>query len=225
MHSPARIGLSWGMAAGRSTSKKDGETGVSARAIRDWMSRYRAALAAGILGAVAVSLAVLVLPRPPAPQIVVQQPAPSSPRPTASPPVPSMIVVHLSGEVTVPGVYQLPVGARVDDAVRAAGGVTADGDAERLNLAARMADGQHLVVPRRTDQFAVSVTAAASPAATRINLNTAGVAELDGLPGIGPVTAQRIVAYRNQHGPFTRMDELREAKLVNQPTFEKIKDL
>ncbi len=205
---------------------KDGAACVSARVIGGWMEKHRAALAAAILGAVAVSLAVLALPRPPAPQVVVQQPvvrpAVSTPPPT---PVLAPIVVHLSGEIVVPGIYQLPVGARVDDALRAAGGVTPNGDVNRLNLAARLADGQHVVVPRKADPVTMSVTAAASPAALRVNVNSATVAELDGLPGVGPVTAQRIVAYRQQHGPFTRIDELREAKLVNQATFDKIKDL
>jgi competence protein ComEA len=195
---------------------------VSARVIGDWVNRHRAVLAAGILGAVAVSVAALVLSRPSAPQILIQQP---SSRPPGSPPVPALIVVHLSGEILSPGVYQLPLGARVDDAVRAAGGVTAEGDVNRLNLAARLADGQHLVVPRRTEQVTVNLAASPSPMPGRINVNTATVAELDGLPGIGPVTAQRIVAYRQQHGPFTRIDELRDAKLVNQGTLEKIKDL
>jgi competence protein ComEA len=199
---------------------------VSTRAINGWLERHRAALAAAILGAVAVSLAVLALPRPPAPQILVQQP-PARPVASALVPTPvlTLIVVHLSGEIMVPGIYQLPVGARIDDAVRVAGGVTANGDVNRLNLAARLADGQHVVVPRKTDPVAVSAMTSASPAAVRINVNEATVAELDGLPGVGPVTAQRIVAYRQQHGPFTRIDELRDAKLVNQVTFDKIKDL
>ena len=195
---------------------------MSARVIGDLVHRHRAVLAAGILGAVVVSVAALVLVRPPAPQIVVQQP---SPRPAGSPPVPALIVVHLSGEISAPGVYHLPLGARVDDAVRAAGGVTAEADVNRLNLAARLADGQHLVVPRRAEPASIPQEAFPSPLPTRVNVNTATVAELDGLPGIGPVTAQRIVAYRQQHGPFTRIDELREAKLVNQATLEKIKDL
>lgn len=199
---------------------------MSARVIGSWLEKHRAVFAAAILGAVAVSLAVLALSRPPAPQIVVQQPVarPTISTPPATP-VLAPIVVHLSGEIVVPGVYQLPVGARVDDALRAAGGVTPNGDVNRLNLAARLADGQHVVVPRKSDPVSMSATPAASPAAQRLSVNSATVAELDGLPGVGPVTAQRIVAYREQHGPFTRIDELREAKLVNQATFDKIKDL
>lgn len=203
---------------------------MSARLIGDWVARHRTSLAVAILGAVGASLAAMFFPRPASAPVVIQQPAPRvivSPAAPPTPPPPSLIVVHLSGEVIAPGVYQLPIGARVDDAVRAAGGMTPDGDVNRVNLAARLADGQHVVVPRKSDPTtSAAVVAASSPAAAlRININTATVAELDGLPGVGPVTAQRIVAYRQQNGPFTSVEQLRDAKLVNQATFDKIRDL
>src|SRR4051812_10121521 len=160
--------------------------------------------------------------RPEPPRIVVQAPAT---RAVPSPVVPAQLVVHLSGEVIMPGVYQLPVGARIDDALRAAGGATADGDIQHLNLAARLADGQQIVVPKRINPMLVAVAPAAGPTPGRLNLNVATVAELDRLPGVGPVTAQRIVAYREQHGPFTNVEQLRQANLVNASTFEKIKEL
>jgi competence protein ComEA len=139
--------------------------------------------------------------------------------------VPALIVVHLSGEVIAPGIYRLPVGARIDDALKAAGGPTGEGDIHRLNLAARLADGQQIVVPKRVDPMLAAARSMPSPAPGRINLNLASVAELDRLPGVGPVTAQRIVAYREQHGPFSSVEQLREAKLVSAATFEKLKDL
>jgi competence protein ComEA len=179
-------------------------------------------LSAGILGAIVVSLAVLFIRRPEPPRLVVQQPVA---RAAASPQVTSLLVVHLSGEVIAPGVYRLPVGARIDDALKAAGGPTNEGDIHRLNLAARLADGQQIVVPRRVDPLLAGVASVASPTPGRVNLNTAAVAELDRLPGVGPVTAQRIVAYREAHGPFLQIEQLRSAKLVNSATFEKIKDL
>ena len=125
----------------------------------------------------------------------------------------------------MPGVYHLPVGARIDDALKAAGGATVDGDIQHLNLAARLADGQQIVVPRRINPMLIAISTAASPTPGPLNLNVASVAELDRLPGVGPVTAQRIVAYREQHGPFTAVDRLRQANLVNASTFEKIKEL
>ncbi|MFN8632550.1 MAG: ComEA family DNA-binding protein [Chloroflexota bacterium] len=192
------------------------------RRVVDWFVRYRALLSAGLIGAVVVSLAVLFVRRPEPPRIVVQQPAA---RPTASPPIPSQIVVHLSGEVIAPGVYHLPVGARIDDALRAAGGATSYGDIHRLNLAARLADGQQIVVPKRVDPVLATTVDLPSPVPQRVNLNTASVAELDRLPGVGPVTAQRIVAYREQHGSFVSVEQLRQANLVSAATFEKIKEL
>src|SRR4051794_2152821 len=110
---------------------------VSARVIGDLVVKHRTSLAVAILGAVAVSVAAMLVPRPTAPPLVIQQPTPRV-IPTAAPPptpaAPSLIVVHLSGEVIAPGVYELPVGARVDDAVKAAGGVTPAGDVHRVNL-------------------------------------------------------------------------------------------
>jgi competence protein ComEA len=104
-----------------------------------------------------------------------------------------------------PGVYRLREGERALDALRAAGGATGRADLAGLNLAAPLADGEQVVVPDRT-------RAAAGPAAPRrpplVHLNTADLAALDGLPGVGPATAERIVAWRRQHGPFRRLDEL-----------------
>jgi competence protein ComEA len=179
---------------------------------------------------VAGGLALLLTRRPEPPRVVIQQPVaqaapPGAIRAVASPQVTSLLVVHLTGEVIAPGVYRLPVGARIDDALKAAGGPTNEGDVHRLNLAARLADGQQITVPKRSDPIWPSTQPPPSPAAGRVNVNLAGVAELDQLPGVGPVTAQRIVAYRQQHGPFTRVEQLHEAKLVNASTFEKIKDL
>ncbi|MGE3272009.1 MAG: helix-hairpin-helix domain-containing protein [Chloroflexota bacterium] len=191
-----------------------------------WCGRNGAGIAAGILLAVAASLIVEVVRKPEPPRVVFQQPPARQAVVNAPSPQPaSLLVVHLSGEVIAPGVYRLPVGARVNDALRLAGGPTDSGDVDRLNLAARLADGQQIVVPKRGNPLLIDGASVASPTPGRVNINTAPVAELDQLPGIGPVIAQRIVAYREQHGPFRSVDELRTAKLVNAPTFERIKDL
>jgi competence protein ComEA len=195
---------------------------VGGRGLLGWVGQYRAVLSAGIVGAVIISLTVLAVRRSEPPRVVVQVPAT---RAVPSPVVPAQLVVHLSGEVIMPGVYHLPVGARIDDALQAAGGATVDGDIQHLNLAARLADGQQIVVPKRINPMLIAISTAASPTPGPLNLNVASVAELDRLPGVGPVTAQRIVAYREQHGPFTAVDQLRQANLVNAATFEKIKEL
>jgi competence protein ComEA len=157
------------------------------------------------------------------------------PRPTPPP-----VVVQVSGEVRTPGLYHLPTVARVEDAVSAAGGPTEDADVDQINLAARVSDGQRLVVPRKGDGLAApgaSVplgdaalspsTNAASPAPARgkrLNLNAASLVELDALPGVGPVTAQKIVDQR-QKSRFTTVDQLLELKIVNSATFSRIRDL
>jgi len=173
-----------------------------------------------LLIVIAVAAAALFLQRPaPAPIVVQPAAARSSPSPVVVP-----IIVYVNGAVASPGLYHLPVGSRIDDALRAAGGATFDADLERLNLAARLADGQQLTVPKKVEvQATTGLGSPVTPA--RVNINTASVAELDGLAGVGPVTAQRIVAYREQHGPFTRIEQLREAKLVSAATFDKLKDL
>ena len=196
-----------------------------------WLGRHWSVLALLALTAVATGLVAAYVRRPSAaapPVTVFQPPA----RPTLSPTPLPQIVVHVNGAVASPGVYQLPVGSRIDDAIKTAGGSLPDADLNRLNLAARVIDGQQVKVPLRQAQASPAPVAASgsmaapgAPPTGRVNLNSATIPELDGLPGVGPVTAQRIVAYREQHGPFTRVEQLREAKLVNNAMFEKIKDL
>lgn len=196
------------------------------RRVLAWIGGHRSLLGAGFLGAVLVSAVIFIVRRPDPPRLVVQH---TDLRPASSPQVPSLVAVHLSGEVIAPGLYRLPTGARIEDALNAAGGPTPDGDIHRINLAARLADGQQIVVPKRVDPVLAALRASPSPSPAavvgRVNVNLASVAELDRLPGVGPVTAQRIVAYREQNGPFVRIEQLREAKLVSASTFEKIKDL
>ncbi|WP_285246144.1 ComEA family DNA-binding protein [Pseudarthrobacter sp. efr-133-R2A-89] len=133
----------------------------------------------------------------------------------------TLVVVHVTGAVGSPGVIRLQQGCRVDDAIAAAGGPAADADVDRLNLALVLVDGQKIQVPRVGDPLpsAQGTGSAdgpenAGPAAGsghpggKINLNTASVAELDTLPKVGPVLAQRIVDWRKDHGPFKSVEEL-----------------
>lgn len=119
------------------------------------------------------------------------------------------IAVHVDGAVASPGVYPLPAGARLADLVGRAGGLTADADVADINLAARVGDGERVTVPHlmpATPAATVEATATESP--LLVNINTASIAELDRLPGIGPVLGERIVAYREQNGPFASLDEV-----------------
>jgi competence protein ComEA len=120
------------------------------------------------------------------------------------------VVVSVVGLVARPGLVTLPSGARVADAVKAAGGLLPEADAASVNLAAVVADGQQIAVgvPGAAGDTA-SGPAAGSPAAGgTVDLNTASAGQLDELPGIGPVLAERIVAHRTAHGPFTTVDQL-----------------
>lgn len=143
------------------------------------------------------------------------------------------IVIDVAGAVVKPGVYRLATGARVGDAIDAAGGfstrVDVDRVGEELNLAATLADGAQVRVPSRDDPAASAGAAKGSGGETGsathlVNLNTATEAELDALPGIGPVTAGKIIESR-AGAPFKTVDELRERGLVGEKTFEKLKPL
>lgn len=125
---------------------------------------------------------------------------------------PEEITVYVTGAVETPGVYTLRPDAAVADAVQAAGGFAPDADREAINLAGAVRDGSHVHVY------------AEGEASQRVNINTADLWLLEALPGIGEKTAQKIIEYRTAHGPFESIEQLVEAKLVSQTTFEKIKD-
>jgi competence protein ComEA len=114
------------------------------------------------------------------------------------------LVVDVAGAVRRPGIYRLATGTRVDDAVAAAGGATAHADVTAVNLAAPLADGEQVVVPARGTAGAVG----GGSGSTVVDLNSATAEQLDALPGIGPSTAAKIVAYRQEHGAFHSLAEL-----------------
>ena len=132
------------------------------------------------------------------------------------------VVVHVAGAVRRPGVYRLRTGARVDDAVRRAGGATRRADLSAVNLAAPLEDGRQVLVPRR-EPAAGGGTAAATPA--KVNLNTATEEQLDGLAGVGPATAAKILAYREQHGSFGAVDELGDVPGIGERRLEALREL
>jgi competence protein ComEA len=119
------------------------------------------------------------------------------------------VLVHVVGAVRAPGLYRLDDGSRIDDAIRAAGGPRPKAALQLINLAAPVADGQQVVVPVKGHGAAAGVaTAPGTSPVERVHLNTATLEELDTLPGIGPVTAQKILDYRAEHGAFSSIDEL-----------------
>ena len=133
------------------------------------------------------------------------------------------LVVHVVGAVRRPGLFRLVEGSRVADAVARAGGPTRRAELSAVNLAAPLADGQQVVVPLRG---AAAAAAGAGPAAgTKVSLGAATVEQLDELPGIGPVTAEKIVEYRTAHGAFRSVDELDEVPGIGPSRVEQLRGL
>jgi competence protein ComEA len=133
--------------------------------------------------------------------------------PTATP---GMLTVYVSGAVATPGVYSRPDGSRVEAAVAAVGGLLPGAEANNINLAMLVTDGEQINAPGIVDTSHVN--------AGRVNINTATVDELDALPGIGPTTAQNIVDYRLQHGPFQVIQEIQNVPGIGPATFAGIQD-
>ena len=132
------------------------------------------------------------------------------------------LFVNVVGAVRRPGLYRLKGGSRVADAVTRAGGPTPKARIELLNLAARIADGEQIVVPRRgLAAGAVGAPVAAGP----VHLNSATLEQLDSLPGVGPVTAQKILDYRQQHGAFGSVDELDAISGIGPARLEQLRGL
>jgi len=154
------------------------------------------------------------------------------------------LVVQAAGAVGRPGVYRLPADGRVDDLVREAGGLTPDADADRVNLAAPVADGERVWVPRQGESEPPDVVAGTGGGASAgagtpgtgsidetpsegevVDLNTATAADLDTLPGVGPATAEAILAYRDEQGTFSAVDELLEVRGIGDAKLEAIRPL
>ena len=148
-------------------------------------------------------------------------------------PKPQLLVVDVEGEVRRPGITRVPAGSRVEAAVRQAGGLTRRGDATAVNLAAPLQDGQQIVVPRRGERGRVAAAPGVGGAAPAtgaggggapVSLSSATVAELDTIDGIGPTLAQRIVDYRDEHGGFRSIDELKQVEGIGEKRFESLRE-
>jgi competence protein ComEA len=183
---------------------------------------------AGVMAGFALAGLLFFVSRAPAGAPISLQPAPTK----------EPIAVHVIGAVPRPGLYEFAEGARVQDAINAAGGLLASAAVESLNLAARLEDGQQLIIPYTAGEEPANDGGSDDglnlPGATEepssggdgelININTASLEELDSLPGIGPTIAQRIIDYREANGPFQTIEDIMNVSGVGPSTFDQIKD-
>lgn len=186
----------------------------------------------GLLAGFILAGALFIVTRTPSGEPVKLLPSPTQPS----------ITVQIIGDVVHPGVYSFAQGSRVQDAVNAAGGLLSTADTTSVNLAAKLEDGQQLNIPSQGGGVAGALPGSSSlpgssnapflvlttptiPAGNLININTATLAQLDTLPGIGPTTAQKIIDYRSQHGPFQKIEDIMNVPGIGPATFDNIKTL
>jgi competence protein ComEA len=152
--------------------------------------------------------------------------APSPPTSTDTPGLPSTVIVYISGAVRAPDVYELPREARIKDLVLAAGGLAADAAPDRINLAERLKDSDHIHIPRAGEiAEAETVNIAGEAQDGLLDLNTASAADLEELPGVGASIAERIIEHRSANGPFKSVEDLRSVKGIGPALFAKIAPL
>jgi len=181
----------------------------------------------GVLAGFVLAGVLVFVSRAPAGEPIVLQPAPTK----------TPVEVHVVGAVPRPGLYEFAEGARVQNAIDAAGGLLAEANVDALNLAELLKDGEQLSIPYKDGSAPQGGTAMpvlpgsteASPTnasnADLINVNTASLEQLDSLPGIGPTTAQKIIDYRTEHGPFSTIDDLDNVSGIGPSTLDQIRAL
>lgn len=143
----------------------------------------------------------------------------------------STLFVHIAGSVNNPGLYELPQGSRVSDAVTAAGGMSKDANTSSVNLARQLTDGEQIIVSSTEDTqitsengSSPSLNSAEGATQGKININTASTEELMSLDGVGEATADKIIAYRQEHGSFSSIEEIKEVSGIGEKKFEAMKD-
>jgi competence protein ComEA len=157
-----------------------------------------------------------------------REPVAAELEPVAAPPARPVLVVHVVGEVRRPGLYRLRDGARIADAVHRAGGAARGADLAAVNLAAPLVDGIQILVPSRDAPGSAGTgepSSGGSATGGTVSLSSATVEELDELPGVGPITAQKIVDYRAEHGPFASVDDLDAVPGIGPTRIEQLRDL
>ncbi|MCP5027029.1 MAG: ComEA family DNA-binding protein [Actinomycetia bacterium] len=188
--------------------------------LRSWLPRWAPLAAAGLV-ALAVGASLLLRPRPDAPELRIPMAAPAVAPTTTAP----AVIVHVAGAVHRPGIIRLEGGARLSDAVAAAGGPLAAADLDRVNLAAPLTDGAHYYLPLIGEAGTVVLDAVNAPGTPGglVDLNRAGPAELETLTGIGPALADAIVKHRDRSGPFAQVDDLLAVSGIGPAKLERIR--
>ncbi len=209
--------------------------------MQSWIdqNRFLVFIALAVISIGGVFWVYLRQPDPPPVMVIspIDTPTPQATSTSIPTSTPAPLRVYVSGEVRHPDVYTLPPGSIIKDAIYAAGGATGDANLDVVNLAQALQDQQHIHIPAQADNLptppvveggvkTVSMPKSANetPATLVVNLNTATVAQLELLPGIGPAIAQRIVDYRTANGNFSTIEQLMEVKGIGQATFDKLKD-
>lgn len=164
-------------------------------------------IAFGVLFGLAAAGLVLLISGPPSGKSIQLLPAPT----------PAPLIVHVSGAVQNPGLYELSLGSRAQNAIDVAGGVLEDADTKRINLARVLVDGQQVHVPFQGEDTDEVLS-------FPININLASVEQLSQLPGIGPITAQAIVNYRDAHGLFRRIEDIQDVSGIGPNTFQSLEE-
>jgi competence protein ComEA len=193
----------------------------------EWLDKYRWFILLAVVLVVGGGFLLIQMRRPEPPPLILSTATPV-PTPEATP-TPRPARVYVSGAVENPDVYTLAPDSIVKDAIMAAGGPSDEADLDRINLAQPVADGQQIYVPRLDEEN----PPVQSPSGQRsqpiipstVNINTADLAALDSLPGIGPALAQRILDYRQANGPFASPAEIMEVSGIGPSTFERIQAL
>lgn len=238
------------VAYGGAEGAPDEAGGADGRTVRRWavgpVAAVRVAALLLVLGVAAATVVLMARPTE-APAAPIETPmavspgadtgttpATTEPEATGGAAAPD-VVVHVAGAVLEPGVVELPPGTRVDEAIEAAGGAAEDADLDALNLAAPVADGQQVYVPREGEALAGGASqqpGAVGPTASGstdsgglVDINAADAAALESLPGIGPALAARIIAWRDEHGPFASVESLTDVSGIGPATMADLRDL
>lgn len=206
--------------------------------IGQWMDKHREAIAVGMLLSLiylgVLGTIVFFIKKPAPAPIVIHQITPPTAQTRMPTATPGPIQVYICGAVARPGVYTIPSGSRVEQAVYAAGGAAADADLARVNLAQRVYDEQQIYVPYKDEATTpvlptaiprTIISGVSSAPGQKVNINTAGAGELETLPGIGPTLAQRIMNYRQSNGPFQHPEDIKKVKGIGDGIFVQIQDL